>query len=870
MLSRIAAWLVPSAAPGDDENSKKRYELLAQLKKAVMDVCNWYEEKNKLDFQGKRPLEEEDIGMHDLLLCIQSCLQHGLRDDATSFWIVLNFIQTTLTDPTEPICLAIKEASEGSQTDNGKCRYWVRTALNRFLVEPTITAAISPTNESFIRATYDDHALLRCSEAATIMVQLLSYLRELSFNLQLSDREFSRRRTSLPKVVSNVLHAHGVDLLFEKVEALVDDVASQAEEYMSTRARALSDRQKGIKPWQHVFNVELSFLVRNPYHTRYAFINPYLAVPNFLIECLDYLQLNASTPRLFRTTVSQVYVTPVKDYIETHGNLPKQLDPHVASTILIEFLRHIPEPLITSERYDAFISSSRMTDPADRVRNLTCLVADLPVEYKVTMELVFGALAKFLTHSEENGLNIGTLSIALAPAIVRKRETRENKTQMQSQEVRMAAIGAHVVELLVEHHETIFQPVREMIVKAKEEFTKKQEFLNTFAIMVKQPVEADDPTLVAIWSCMTKYQHAVANTSNNNGEPLDKIELWHSFGFREAHIVDNFQSGGQLMARCVAYFLENDETACQLMVQRLNEYNMPVAFAALVMVLLNVLKLAPTPQQPVLDFTILSMEPFWEIFDEKDFFLRLFGLSVRVFDHNWTVGSRADFGRILEETEAQMAWLLQRSPSSFDDIVDDWVLYRKQATTKAATMIEESIAIQNQFTAKLIGTSSILSGANLSELNEVLPITCQLCKWKLLFSNEVHGSSLNSLLMLCKGQSPTLLVLKEDNRTIFGGFASDVWHTSANYYGNGESFIFRFTPLGKLEKYSWSRKNNYFQLCNEESLVMGGGNSFGLYLDADLVHGTTGKCDTYSSEPLVPGENFACTHVEVWGYTMEG
>ncbi|CAK4770963.1 unnamed protein product [Aphanomyces euteiches] len=723
MLSRIAAWLVPSAAPGDDENSKKRYELLAQLKKAVMDVCNWYEEKNKLDFQGKRPLEEEDIGMHDLLLCIQSCLQHGLRDDATSFWIVLNFIQTTLTDPTVPICLAIKEASEGSQTDNGKCRYWVRTALNRFLVEPTIT---------------------------------------------------------------------------------------------------------GIKPWQHVFNVELSFLVRNPYHTRYAFINPYLAVPNFLIECLDYLQLNASTPRLFRTTVSQVYVTPVKDYIETHGNLPKQLDPHVTSTILIEFLRHIPEPLITSERYDAFISSSRMTDPADRVRNLTCLVADLPVEYKVTMELVFGALAKFLTHSEENGLNIGTLSIALAPAIVRKRETRENKTQMQSQEVRMAAIGAHVVELLVEHHETIFQPVRDMIVKAKEEFTKKQEFLNTFAIMVKQPVEADDPTLVAIWSC------------------------------------------GQLMARCVAYFLENDETACQLMVQRLNEYKMPVAFAALVMVLLNVLKLAPTPQQPELDFTILSMEPFWEIFDEKDFFLRLFGLSVRVFDHNWTVGSRADFGRILEETEAQMAWLLQRSPSSFDDIVDDWVLYRKQATTKATTMIEESIAIQNQFTAKLIGTSSILSGANLSELNEVLPITCQLCKWKLLFSNEVHGSSLNSLLMLCKGQSPTLLVLKEDNGTIFGGFASDVWHTSANYYGNGESFIFRFTPLGKLEKYSWSRKNNYFQLCNEESLVMGGGNSFGLYLDADLVHGTTGKCDTYSSEPLVPGENFACTHVEVWGYTMEG
>ncbi|RHY09719.1 hypothetical protein DYB25_012432, partial [Aphanomyces astaci] len=178
--------------------------------------------------------------------------------------------------------------------------------------------------------------------------------------------------------------------------------------------------------------------------------------------CLAFLKMHAATPRLFRTTVSQVYVAPVKDYIESHGKMPSGVDPHVASAVLLDFLRHIPEPLVTSDKFDAFVASSRMASEADGVRNLTCLVADLPVEYKVTMEVVFGALAEVLAHAEENGLTIVGLSIALAPAIVRKRDM----TKMQTQDVRMAAIGAHVVELLLLHHTSIFQQVRDQIANA--------------------------------------------------------------------------------------------------------------------------------------------------------------------------------------------------------------------------------------------------------------------------------------------------------------------------------------------------------------------------------------------------------------------
>ncbi|RHY29240.1 hypothetical protein DYB32_005311 [Aphanomyces invadans] len=636
MFNRLAAWLVPSAGP-DDEHAKKRYDILAQLKKAVMEVCNWYEEKNKLEFQGKRPLEEEDIGMHDLLWSIQSCLQHGLREGATtsptSPWLLLHFIKSTLTssDPSASIPMigqVIDEAAKESSTDAGRIRCWIRLALNQSLVDATLALALLPSNEQFLCATYEDAALLRCQEATTIMLQLLSYVKELTFKLHVTDREFSRRRTSLPNLSS-----------------MSGPSALTATPATSTESRV-----------------------------------------DVLIE--------------------KVYVSPVKDYIEANGKFPAHVDAHVASAVVLEFLRHIPEPLITSDRYDAFIASSRMANEADGVRNLTCLVADLPVEYKVTMEvvmLVFGALAEILAHADENGLNVVALSIALAPAIVRKRETRENKSQMQAQEVRMAAIGAHVVELLLLHHTEVFQPVRDQIVKAKEEFQAKQAFLEMFPAMLKQPVRTDDTDMMSIWTTLAAHQRQLEQEALQLDQPsmgsttdgckshvdacndwlVEDAALWQRFGFREGTALANFNVGGQLLLQCVAFFLRTDPTGCQLLAERVNEYNMGEAFAALVLVLLNVLKLAPTPDQPSLDFTLLSMEPFWEIFADPSFFHKLFALSVRVFDYNWTMSPRPEFGRILEETEAQMTWLVQRSPSSVEDLVDDWMLYRQQAATKA-------------------------------------------------------------------------------------------------------------------------------------------------------------------------------------------
>ncbi|TSL47599.1 Nuclear receptor coactivator 7 [Bagarius yarrelli] len=62
-------------------------------------------------------------------------------------------------------------------------------------------------------------------------------------------------------------------------------------------------------------------------------------------------------------------------------------------------------------------------------------------------------------------------------------------------------------------------------------------------------------------------------------------------------------------------------------------------------------------------------------------------------------------------------------------------------------------------------------------------------------------------------------------------------------------------------------KNSYFVKGNLDSLQIGGGGGhIGLWLDADLYHGTTSKCSTFNNQPLSSQEDFTVQNLEVWAF----
>jgi hypothetical protein len=112
-------------------------------------------------------------------------------------------------------------------------------------------------------------------------------------------------------------------------------------------------------------------------------------------------------------------------------------------------------------------------------------------------------------------------------------------------------------------------------------------------------------------------------------------------------------------------------------------------------------------------------------------------------------------------------------------------------------------------------------------------------------------------------------------------FLSDVCfrirHPHPSSPARSHSFLWRARPAGAgagVDVYRWTGKNDYVALCERAYLALGGGDgTFGLYLDAALLDGSSARCPTFDNEVLcatAPGQGkgrtvaFECVGVEVW------
>uniref|UniRef100_A0A6Q2ZJ31 Nuclear receptor coactivator 7-like n=1 Tax=Esox lucius TaxID=8010 RepID=A0A6Q2ZJ31_ESOLU len=161
--------------------------------------------------------------------------------------------------------------------------------------------------------------------------------------------------------------------------------------------------------------------------------------------------------------------------------------------------------------------------------------------------------------------------------------------------------------------------------------------------------------------------------------------------------------------------------------------------------------------------------------------------------------------------------------------------------------------------------SALLQDTHIEKLACRLPARVQGYPWRLAYSTLEHGTSLKTMYRsLLEVDSPVLLVIKDMGNQLFGGYSTHPFRVSEHCYGTGETFLFSFCP--EIKVYRWTGKNSYFVKGNIDSLQMGGGGGqIGLWLDADLYHGTTSSCATFHNQPLTT-QDFTIQSVEVWAF----
>ncbi|PIO27995.1 hypothetical protein AB205_0179200 [Aquarana catesbeiana] len=166
---------------------------------------------------------------------------------------------------------------------------------------------------------------------------------------------------------------------------------------------------------------------------------------------------------------------------------------------------------------------------------------------------------------------------------------------------------------------------------------------------------------------------------------------------------------------------------------------------------------------------------------------------------------------------------------------------------------------------------SLLDFPSVMFLNSHLPSEMQQ-RWRLLFSTQIHGESFSQLCGHLVDQGPSLLVLRDSDGFIFGGFASQSWEVKPQFKGDSRCFLFTVSP--HLDIYTYTGYNDHYMYLNHgqqtmpNGLGMGGQHEyFGLWIDSNFGKGHSKakpRCTTYNSPQLSAKEDFTIDTLEVW------
>ncbi|KAJ2780573.1 oxidation resistance protein 1 [Coemansia interrupta] len=183
-------------------------------------------------------------------------------------------------------------------------------------------------------------------------------------------------------------------------------------------------------------------------------------------------------------------------------------------------------------------------------------------------------------------------------------------------------------------------------------------------------------------------------------------------------------------------------------------------------------------------------------------------------------------------------------------------------------------------------TPKVLTATIAEELRQLLPVQQRLSKsWRLVYSMDQQGISMNTMLALCSGEREMLLAIKDTKGKVFGAFLNEPLRLSPTFYGQGTCFLwkaYRSSPQSRkkdaVKRFKYTGENEYFILCDPDFVAIGGGRGkFGLWFKSDFLHGYSAQCPTFNNEPLCldpssaktatdDQKEFVVGHLELWAF----
>jgi hypothetical protein len=175
-------------------------------------------------------------------------------------------------------------------------------------------------------------------------------------------------------------------------------------------------------------------------------------VPGIVSRCISEVESRGmDVEGIYRKSGGAGQVKQVQQGFEKDNNFDisdEDLDIHAVTSVLKQYFRKLPTPLIDYESYDALLEAGQMQDREKQAVALRAAVESLPDAHRDCLMYLFTHLGKVISFESKNLMTPLNLAVVFAPTIMRPQTIEREMSDMQSQR--------QAVQALLEHQKTVF------------------------------------------------------------------------------------------------------------------------------------------------------------------------------------------------------------------------------------------------------------------------------------------------------------------------------------------------------------------------------------------------------------------------------
>ncbi|CCM02547.1 uncharacterized protein FIBRA_04650 [Fibroporia radiculosa] len=148
------------------------------------------------------------------------------------------------------------------------------------------------------------------------------------------------------------------------------------------------------------------------------------SLPAIVFRCIQYLEIKKAEQEegIYRLSGSSAVIKSLKDRFNTEGDVDllssdEYWDPHAIAGLLKTFLRELPASILTRDLHLRFLSVIDFVDPQERIRELSHLIASLPIANYSLLRALTAHLILIVQNANVNKMTMRNVGIVFSPTL---------------------------------------------------------------------------------------------------------------------------------------------------------------------------------------------------------------------------------------------------------------------------------------------------------------------------------------------------------------------------------------------------------------------------------------------------------------------